>query len=63
MMSWVSFFLILCRGTKKAEGAAIRYMFWHHFSGVCILAGILMHVHNTGSIVFGDMPWDGAAKI
>ena len=57
IMSWAPFFLILFRGTKKAKGAAIRYILWHHFSGICILAGILMHVHNTGSIVFGNMPW------
>ena len=57
IMSWAPFFLILFRGTKKAKGAAIRYILWHHFSGVCILAGILMHVHNTGSIAFAPMPW------
>lgn len=57
IMSWAPFFLILFRGTKKARGAAIRYILWHHFSGVCILAGILMHVHNTGSIAFVHMPW------
>ena len=57
IMSWAPFFLILFRGTKKAKGAAIRYILWHHFSGVCILAGILMHVHNTGSIAFIHMPW------
>ncbi len=57
IMSWAPFFLILFRGTKKAKGAAIRYILWHHFSGVCILAGILMHVHNTGSIAFVHMPW------
>ena len=57
IMSWAPFFLILFRGTKKAKAAAIRYILWHHFSGVCILAGILMHVHNTGSIAFVHMPW------
>jgi multicomponent Na+:H+ antiporter subunit D len=57
IMSWAPFFLILFRGTKKAKAAAIRYILWHHFSGVCILAGILMHVHHTGSIAFVHMPW------
>ena len=57
IMAWAPFFLILFRGTQKAKGAAIRYILWHHFSGVCILAGILMHVHSTGSIVFSHMPW------
>ncbi|MBW1954913.1 MAG: Na+/H+ antiporter subunit D [Deltaproteobacteria bacterium] len=57
IMSWAPFFLLLFRGTKKAMGAAIRYVLWHHFSGVCILAGILMHIHATGSLEFGLMPW------
>ena len=57
IMSWAPFLLILIRGTKKARAAALRYILWHHFSGVCILAGILMHVHNTGSIAFVHMPW------
>jgi len=57
IMSWAPFFLLLFRGTRKAMGAALRYILWHHFSGVCILAGILMHVHQTGSIAFTHMPW------
>jgi len=57
IMSWAPFFLLLFRGTKKAMGAAVRYVLWHHFSGVCILAGILMHIHTTGSLEFGRMPW------
>ncbi|CAB1077000.1 Na(+) H(+) antiporter subunit A [Olavius algarvensis Delta 1 endosymbiont] len=57
IMSWAPFFLILLGGTKSARGAALRYILWHHFSGVCILAGILMHVHQTGSIAFVHMPW------
>lgn len=57
IMSWAPFFLLLFRGTRKAMGAALRYILWHHFSGVCILAGILMHVHQTGSIAFTQMPW------
>ncbi len=57
IMSWAPFFLLLFRGTKKSKGAAIRYILWHHFSGVCILGGILLHAHHTGSIEFAHMPW------
>jgi multicomponent Na+:H+ antiporter subunit D len=57
IMSWAPFFILLFRGTKKAIRAAIRYILWHHFSGVCLLAGILIHVHQTGSIEFAHMPW------
>jgi multicomponent Na+:H+ antiporter subunit D len=57
IMSWAPFFLLLFRGTKKAMGAAVRYILWHHFSGACILAGILIHAHQSGSIEFAHMPW------
>ena len=57
IMSWAPFFLLLFRGSKKAMRAAFRYILWHHFSGVCILAGILLHAHQTGSIAFVHMPW------
>jgi len=57
IMSWAPFFLILFRGTKKAMGAAVRYIVWHHFSGLCILAGILIHSSQSGSIEFAPMPW------
>lgn len=62
IMSWAPFFLILFRGTQKAMGAAIRYILWHHFSGVCILVGILIHAHHSGSIEFVHMPWGWAGK-
>lgn len=62
IMSWAPFFLILFRGTKKAQGAAIRYILWHHVSGVCILAGILIHSHQSGSIEFAHMPWGWEGK-
>ena len=62
IMSWAPFFILLFRGTKKSTGAAIRYILWHHFSGVCLLAGILIHVHQTGSIEFTHMPWGWGGK-
>jgi multicomponent Na+:H+ antiporter subunit D len=62
IMSWAPFFLILFRGTKKAMRAAVRYILWHHFSGLCILAGILLHAHQTGSIEFAHMPWGWGGK-
>jgi len=57
IMSWAPFFLVMFRGTKKSMGAALRYILWHHFSGACIVVGVLIHVHHTGSIEFTRMPW------
>ena len=62
IMSWAPFFLLLFRGTRKSSGAAIRYVLWHHLSGVCLLAGILIHAHQTGSIEFSRMPWGWGGK-
>lgn len=62
IMSWAPFFLLLFRGTQKSRGAAIRYIIWHHVSGLCILSGILLHLHQTGSIEFTHMPWGWEAK-
>ncbi len=62
IMSWAPFFLLLFRGTKKAMGAAFRYILWHHFSGICILAGILIHLNLSGSIEFAHMPWGWGGK-
>jgi multicomponent Na+:H+ antiporter subunit D len=62
IMSWAPFFLLLFRGTKRSRGAAFRYIIWHHVSGLCILAGILMHVNQTGSIEFTHMPWGWEGK-
>jgi len=62
IMSWAPFFLLMFRGTKKSMGAAFRYILWHHFSGVCILAGILIHAHQSGSIEFAHMPWGWGGK-
>lgn len=57
IMSWAPVFLIWFRGTRKAMGAAIRYVLWHHFSGACILAGVVIHLYHTGSIELTRLPW------
>jgi multicomponent Na+:H+ antiporter subunit D len=56
-MSWAPVFLLWFRGTKKSMGAGVRYVLWHHFSGACILAGILIHLQRTGSLEFVHLPW------
>src|SRR4030042_814166 len=48
-MSWAPVFLLWFRGTKKSMGAGVRSALWHHFSGACILAGLVLHLPKTGS--------------
>jgi len=45
-------FLILARRTEKALGAGFRYFMVHVAGGLCLLAGIIMHVAQTGSAAF-----------
>ncbi|MDP6803747.1 MAG: Na(+)/H(+) antiporter subunit D [Rhodospirillales bacterium] len=54
-----SVFLILARRTDRARRAATRYFVIQVLSGVVLLAGALVRVHETGSIAFGDIGFDG----
>lgn len=42
-------FLILARRTPKALGAGFRYFMVHIAGGLCLLAGIILQVQQTGS--------------
>jgi len=55
VMAVSSTFLILARRTKKAMGAGMRYILVHLFGGLCLLAGIVIHISNTGSVAFEAM--------
>ena len=55
IMAVASVFLILARKTKKAQAAGMRYVMVHIFGGLCLLAGIIMYITQTGSIEFNPM--------
>ncbi len=57
IMSIASMILIWLGGTDKAHRAGLRYIIWHVFGGVVLLAGIIMHVHTTGSTAFNTFSW------
>jgi multicomponent Na+:H+ antiporter subunit D len=52
LMAISSVFLVLLsnRGTSRAAG--LRYIIVHIVGGLVLLAGIIMHVHATGSLAF-----------
>lgn len=54
-MAVASTFLILARKTAKAQAAGMRYILVHIFGGLCLLAGIIMHITQTGSVAFNPM--------
>ena len=55
MLTVGSVFLILARKTKASMDAAFRYVLIHIMGGLILLAGILMYVHETGSLEFGEI--------
>jgi len=57
VMAWSALFLIWYRKTPRAYGAGIRYFLVHFFGGLCLLAGILLHVEQSGSIAFESFHW------
>ncbi len=55
VMAVASTFLILSRKTEKAEAAGMRYILVHIFGGLCLLAGMVIYITETGSIAFNAM--------
>jgi multicomponent Na+:H+ antiporter subunit D len=53
-----SVFLIWAAGTDRAFRAGMRYLVIQVGSGVILLAGVLFHVHGTGSLAFGHIGLD-----
>lgn len=61
MLTVASIFLIWARRTTAAQGAGFRYLLVHAAGGLCLLAGIVLYVNQTGSIEFGFIGLDGTA--
>ena len=55
-----SVLLIWARGTAAAQAAGIRYFLVHALGGLMLLAGIVMRVHDTGSLAFDFIGLDGS---
>jgi multicomponent Na+:H+ antiporter subunit D len=53
MLTVASIFLIWARRTRRSLGAGFRYLLVHAAGGLCLLAGIVLHLYETGSIAFG----------
>lgn len=55
IMAVSSTILILSRRTQKALDAGMRYILVHFCGGLCLLAGLVFHVFQTGSASFEAM--------
>ncbi|MDY6989759.1 MAG: Na(+)/H(+) antiporter subunit D [Thermodesulfobacteriota bacterium] len=52
LLALSSTFLILARRTKASQAAAFRYILVHVFGGLCLLAGIMVYIHDSGTTEF-----------
>jgi len=59
IMAVSSVFLIWYQREKPALDAGFRYIMVHIFGGCALLAGIIIHVANTGSTHFGLIQYGG----
>ncbi|HSW56894.1 MAG TPA: Na(+)/H(+) antiporter subunit D [Dehalococcoidales bacterium] len=55
IMAVASAYLIWARGTSLARGAGMRYLMMHLLGGSILIAGVLLHISQTGSAVFNPM--------
>jgi multicomponent Na+:H+ antiporter subunit D len=62
LMALSAALLVWLRRKPAAVAAGFRYLLVHVFGGLCLLAGIVLHWSQTGSLAFGDMsPHAGSA--
>lgn len=60
-MAITSVYLVLARKTKKSYQAAFRYILVHVFGGLVLLAGVILTIHQSGSIAFSAFTPQGAS--
>jgi multicomponent Na+:H+ antiporter subunit D len=55
IMAVSSVYLIWARGTPISRGAGMRYLMVHLFGGSVLIAGVLLHMTQTGSLAFNHL--------
>jgi multicomponent Na+:H+ antiporter subunit D len=63
MLTTSSVMLIWSRRTRASLHAGFRYFLVHAAGGLCLLAGIVLYVQETGSIEFGHIGLHGVASL
>ena len=59
MLTVSSIFLIWARRTERSLRSGFRYLLVHSAGGLCLLAGVVIQVHQTGSVEFGFLGLNG----
>jgi multicomponent Na+:H+ antiporter subunit D len=62
LLAVTSVFLIWARRGERAYRAGMRYLLIQVAAGVILLAGIVVRVHETGSLEFGEIGLDGLSS-
>ncbi len=62
MLTVGSVMLIWAKKTKKAQEAGFRYLLVHAFGGLVLLAGIVFHFTNTGSLEMNPLTLSGVGS-
>ncbi|WKZ69532.1 MAG: Na(+)/H(+) antiporter subunit D [Melioribacteraceae bacterium] len=60
LMAVASTYLIWARRTKESANAGMRYLIVHLFGGSLLLAGIILNIYSTGSIIITSLTPDGS---
>jgi multicomponent Na+:H+ antiporter subunit D len=63
LMAISSALLVLLRRQPSSVAAGFRYILVHIFGGLILLAGIVLHWSQTGSLAFGDMGASGSGGL
>jgi multicomponent Na+:H+ antiporter subunit D len=63
IMAVSSLFLIWARKTSRSRRAGFRYLLVHAFGGSVLMAGIILHLNATGSIMFNHFEGSLAAYL
>jgi len=61
LLALSSVFLVWARGTERSYNAGMRYLIFQVMSGLFLLAGALVHYHNTGSLAFDHIGLESVA--
>ncbi len=62
IMALSATYLVWARRTKESSSAGMRYLVVHIFGGLCLFAGIILHVFKTGSLEFGYIGLSGLSS-
>lgn len=58
LMAVSSVYLIWARKTEETDRAGMRYLIVHMFGGGLLMAGILWHVSETGTLLVESLPYE-----